>query len=280
MKAEILPFLGGREVGGATVCTLNWEGQKSVKANSESVSFWSYHWKYFLCSFCFIYLQLNLFHQSTGEHSPTSWYSLPPLPPLPSIIMSQEKKHTSTGQHVEVKGHCLESKCACPFRTYVAGHTQFSFFTFRCHLCQTQYWDQTHAGVQKHTQSCKAKESYREYQSAGLALQHDWWFSRSARSRRCLQADLAPQSCTRGVTFLPTGRLTRAQPLLSFPFYCEKWWLKIPSICCRSSWISSQKGNAKGAISVWKCHVFHKDSGGSLMFSIPSNLLKVYLSEI
>ena len=63
------------------------------------------------------------------------------------------------------------------------------------------------------------------------------------RSRRCLQADLAPQSRTRGVTFPPAGWLTRAQPLLSFPFYCEEWWLKFPSICCKSVCISLLKDN-------------------------------------
>lgn len=63
------------------------------------------------------------------------------------------------------------------------------------------------------------------------------------RSRRCPLADLAPQSRTRGVTFLPTGWLTRAQPLLSFPFYCEEWWPKFPSICCKSCCVSSPKDN-------------------------------------
>lgn len=85
---------------------------------------------------------------------------------------------------------------------------------------------------------CNAMARYTEYQSIALPFQHEWWFSRSTfrwgEQNMCLLADLAPQSLTTGVTFLLTGWLTRAKPLLWFPFYCEEWWLKFPSICSLS----------------------------------------------
>lgn len=54
------------------------------------------------------------------------------------------------------------------------------------------------------------------------------------RSRPRGWADLAPQSHTRGVTFLARGWLTRLQLPFSFPLYCEGWWPKFPSTCCES----------------------------------------------
>lgn len=101
----------------------------------------------------------------------------------------------------------------------------------------------THSCEKTHgTKSCTAKTRYIKALHL-LSGMNDGCLGAPSdeRSRRCLQADLAPQSCASGVTFLPTGWLTTAQPLLSFLLYCEEWWLKLPSIYCRSCCISLQR---------------------------------------
>lgn len=131
-----------------------------------------------------------------------------------------------------------------------SAHMQFSFFIFQCCLFSStqprsntrRRTEKTHGHTERHGQG-KATLNIKALLLLSSMNDGSPGAPSDERSRRCLRADLAPQSHTWGVTFHPTGWLTRAQPLLSFPFYCEEWWLKFPSICRRSCCISSAKDN-------------------------------------
>lgn len=94
-----------------------------------------------------------------------------------------------------------------------SAHILFSFFFLQCRLCKTHYEDQTQAGIQQTTthgarraaepseatQNIKAPLSLCSINHGSPAAPSD------GRTRRSLEADLAPQSHTTGVTFLTTG---------------------------------------------------------------------------
>lgn len=170
----------------------------------------------------------------------------------PCTLQQIAKSQHEQGATCRGEWASLESKCACPVLTSAAAqHTVCNslFLICQCCLCQTHHWDQTHAGAQNNTwaqRAARPRQGTRNIKALHLlSSMNDGspGAPSDERSRRCLQADLAPQSRTRGVTFLYAGWLTRAQPLLSFPFYCEEWWLKFPSICGRSCCTSSPKDN-------------------------------------
>lgn len=83
-----------------------------------------------------------------------------------------QRKAKSQHEHVEVS---LESKCACPFLTYVAADIHFLYHS-KTPLTRTLLRSNTQ--VEK-TEGCTAEAMYTEYQSTAPALEHEWWFSRS-----------------------------------------------------------------------------------------------------
>lgn len=134
----------------------------------------------------------------------------------------------------------LKSKCACP--CYTNATTEY---TSQRYVCLPHYWDQTQK-THTHTKLKSQRKVHRISKRLHSSVNDGPpWAPSGKRSSRRLQSDLAHQSHTRGVTFLPTGWLTGARLLFSFPFF-EEWQPKFPSVWCKKYCISSMKDNDPG----------------------------------
>ena len=159
----------------------------------------------------------------------------------------------------------------CPVsHLWGSAHMQFSFSISQRCLCEKEkhHRDQTHMGVKSQSQSQVHRVSKRR-----LAVQHEWWFSRSSFRWREQEVSAgwfsASISYNRGHFSPHTVTYEGHSGCFHFHFIVSNsgWSFPLSAVEAVADVHRRTPGiaSAKGAFSEWQCHALCKDRGDSLI---------------